>query len=77
MEIRVVLGDIIAQRLGAVGTAANESLPDGGGMYGCSPKQAARVAVDTLRAISTRGRKVALVAFDEGTRRLLSDAAAT
>jgi O-acetyl-ADP-ribose deacetylase (regulator of RNase III) len=44
------------------------------GVYGYPPEQAARIAVDTLRSTPTRVAQVALVAFDEGTYRLLSEA---
>jgi O-acetyl-ADP-ribose deacetylase (regulator of RNase III) len=44
------------------------------GVYGFPPDQAARIAVETIRATPTRVDLVRLVAFDEATYRLLEDA---
>lgn len=41
------------------------------GVYGFPPAEAARIAVSTLRGTPTRVEVVRLVAFDEGTQRLL------
>ena len=45
------------------------------GIYGYPPEQAAAIAVRTLRSAETRVERVLLVAFDEGTYRLLRAAA--
>jgi len=42
------------------------------GVYGYPADEAARIALDTLRSTRTQVRRVVLVAFDEGTRELLS-----
>jgi O-acetyl-ADP-ribose deacetylase (regulator of RNase III) len=44
------------------------------GVYGFPPEQAARVAVSTIRATPTTVERIRLVAFDEGTRELLTAA---
>lgn len=44
------------------------------GVYGFPPADAARIAIDTIRATPTDVRRVLLVAFDEQTRDLLTAA---
>ncbi|MDQ6917768.1 MAG: macro domain-containing protein, partial [Candidatus Dormibacteraeota bacterium] len=47
------------------------------GAYGFPPEQAARIAIDTIRATPNGVEVVRLVAFDQRTKRLLEDALAT
>lgn len=44
------------------------------GLYGYPPDQAARIAVETIRATATKVAQVRLVAFDEPTYQLLAAA---
>lgn len=62
----------VADELGA-GSVAFPAIATG--VYGYPPEEAARIAVDTLRATPTRVAEVALVAFDEDTHRVLATAA--
>jgi O-acetyl-ADP-ribose deacetylase len=47
------------------------------GIYGYPADQAARIAVDTIRATPAKVELVRLIAFDAGTARLLEEALAT
>jgi O-acetyl-ADP-ribose deacetylase (regulator of RNase III) len=46
------------------------------GVYGFPADQAATIAVSTIRATPTKVERIRLVAFDEGTRDLLTAALA-
>ena len=45
------------------------------GIYGFPADRAARIAVNSIRAAATEVELIRLVAFDQGTERLLADAA--
>ncbi|MBB5791446.1 O-acetyl-ADP-ribose deacetylase [Jiangella mangrovi] len=47
------------------------------GIFGYPPDQAARIAVDTVRSVSTQVELIRLVAFDRATHDLLAAALAT